>query len=139
MSSKFAIKKSSIPVLIVLASIIIIGMIGIPFGDPRFIIYAILLEISYTSLAVLIANGYKKPLYVCILLAIIIIVGNSFVNAHIHRIMSLSKPLNTVVLVIGGYILQGLLIYTSTVAIRMDNKKKVKLQIGQISQLKMLE
>ena len=124
MSSKFAIKKSSIPVLIVLASIIIIGMIGIPFGDPRFIMYAILLEISYTSLAVLIAKGYKKPLYVCILLAIIIIVGNSFVNAHIHRIMSLSKPLNTVVLVIGGYVLQGLLIYTSTVAIRMDNKKK---------------
>ncbi len=124
MSSKFAIKKSSIPVLVVLASIIIIGMIGIPFGDPRFIIYAILLEISYTSLAVLIAKGYKKPLYVCILLAIIIIVGNSFVNAHIHRIMSVSKPLNTIVLVIGGYILQGLLIYTSTVAIRMDNKKK---------------
>jgi hypothetical protein len=99
-------------------------MIGIPYGDPRFIIYAILLEISYTSLAVLIAKGYKKPIYVCILLAIIIIVGNSLVNAHIHRIMSVSKPLNTIVLVIGGYILQGLLIYTSTVAIIMDNKKK---------------
>jgi hypothetical protein len=125
LSSKFAIKKtSSIPVLIVLVSIILIGMIGIPFGDPRFIVYAILLEISYISLAVLIAKGYKKPLYVCILLAIIIIVGNSFVNAHIHRIMSVSKPLNTVVLVIGGYILQGLLIYTSTVATRMENKKK---------------
>jgi hypothetical protein len=124
LSSKFAIKKSNVPVLIVLVSIIIIGMIGIPFGDPRFIVYAILLEISYISLAVLIAKGYKKPLYVCILLAIIIIVGNSFVNAHIHRIMSVSKPLNTVVLVIGGYILQGLLIYTSTVATRMENKKK---------------
>jgi hypothetical protein len=110
--------------LIVLASIIIIGMIGIPYGDPRFIILAILLELSYISLAVLIAKGYKKPLYVCILLAIIIIVGNSLVNAHIHRIMSVSKPLNTIVLVIGGYILQGLLIYTSTVAIIMDNKKK---------------
>ena len=124
LSSKFAIKKkSSIPVLIVLVSIILIGMIGIPFGDPRFIVYAILLEISYISLAVLIAKGYKKPLYVCILLAIIIIVGNSFVNAHIHRIMSVSKPLNTIVLVIGGYILQGLLIYTSIVATRMGNKK----------------
>ena len=124
LSSKFAIKKkSSIPVLIVLVSIIIIGMIGIPFGDPRFIVYAILLEISYISLAVLIAKGYKKTLYVCILLAIIIIVGNSFVNAHIHRIMSVSKPLNTIVLVIGGYILQGLLIYTSTMATRMENKK----------------
>jgi len=124
LSSKFAIKKkSSIPVLIVLVSIILIGMIGIPFGDPRFIVYAILLEISYISLAVLIAKGYKKPLYVCILLAIIIIVGNSFVNAHIHRIMSVSKPLNTIVLVIGGYILQGLLIYTSIVATRMGDKK----------------
>jgi hypothetical protein len=124
LSSKFAIKKtSSIPVLIVLVSIILIGMIGIPFGDPRFIVYAILLEISYISLAVLIAKGYKKPLYVCILLAIIIIVGNSFVNAHVHRIMSVSKPLNTIVLVIGGYILQGLLIYTSIVATRMGNKK----------------
>jgi hypothetical protein len=124
LSVKFAIKKSNLPVLIVLVSIIIIGVIGIPFGDPRFIVYAILLEISYISLAVLIAKGYKKPLYVCILLAIIIIVGNSFVNAHIHRIMSVSKPLNTIVLVIGGYILQGLLIYTSTVATRMENKKK---------------
>ena len=123
MTSKLAIKNSNIPVLIVLVSIIIIGMIGIPFGDPRFIVYAILLEILYISLAVLIAKGYKKPLYVCILLAIIIIVGNSFVNAHIHRIMSVSKPLNTIVLVIGGYILQGLLIYTSIVATRMGNKK----------------
>ena len=77
MSGKFAIKKSNIPVIIVLVSIIITGIIGIPFGDPRFIIYAILLEISYISLAFLIARGYKKPLYVCILLAIIIIVGNS--------------------------------------------------------------
>jgi hypothetical protein len=124
LTSKLAIKNSNIPVLIVLVSIIIIGMIGIPFGDPRFIVYAILLEILYISLAVLIAKGYKKPLYVCILIAIIIIVGNSFVNAHIHRIMSVSKPLNTIVLVIGGYILQGLLIYTSSVATRMENKKK---------------
>jgi hypothetical protein len=126
LSSKFGIKKSNIPVIIVLVSIITTGIIGIPFGDPRFIIYAILLEISYISLAVLIARGYKKPLYACILLAIIIIVGNSFVNAHIHRIMSISKPLNTIVLIIGGYLLQGLLIYTSTVAIRMQNKKKSK-------------
>jgi hypothetical protein len=125
LSSKFAIKKSNIPVLIVLVSIIITGMIGIPFGDPRFIVYAILLEIAYISLAVLIAKGYKKPLYVCILLAIIIVVGNSVVNAHIHRIMSTAKPLNTIVLITGGYILQGLLIYTSTMAIRMENKNKL--------------
>jgi hypothetical protein len=126
LSSEFGIKKSNILVIIVLVSIITTGIIGIPFGDPKFIIYAILLEISYISLAVLIASEYKKPLYACILLAIIIIVGNSFANAHIHRIMSISKPLNTIVLIIGGYLLQGLLIYTSTVAIRMQNKIKSK-------------
>ena len=96
---------------------------GIPFGDPRFIIYAILLELSYVSLAVLIAKGHRKPFYACILLAILIIVGNSFVTAHIHRIMTFSRPLNTIVLIIGGYILQGLLVYTSIVAIRNNNNR----------------
>src|SRR5919112_940642 len=117
----FGFEKPNFAVLIMLVSIIIIG---IPFGDPRFIVYAILLELAYFALAILIAKGYRKPLYVCILLAIVIIVGNSFVNAHINRIMSLSRPLNTLVLIVGGYILQGLLIYTSTVATRMENKNK---------------
>ena len=96
---------------------------GIPFGDPRFIIYAILLELSYVSLAILIAGGHRKPFYACILLAILIIVGNSFVTAHIHRIMTFSRPLNTIVLIIGGYILQGLLVYTSIIATRNNNNK----------------
>ncbi len=99
-------------------------MIGIPFGDSRFIIYATLLELSYIALVVLIAKGYRKPLYVCILIAVLIIVGNSFVTAHIHRIMTLEKPVNTVVLIIGGYILQILLIYTSIEALRFSNKSR---------------
>lgn len=107
-------------VFIVLVSIIITGIIGIPFGDPRFIIYAILLELSYIFLAFFVAKGYKMSLYVCISLAILIIVGNSFVSAHIHRIMTLSRPLNTIVLILGGYILQGFLIYTSIVAIKFS-------------------
>jgi hypothetical protein len=99
-------------------------MIGIPFGDPRFIIYAILIELLYISLAALIAKGYTKTLYACIMLSVLIIVGNSFVTAHIHRIMTFSRPLNTLVLIIGGYILQGLLAYTSVVAIRNNNRSK---------------
>jgi hypothetical protein len=102
----------------------VIGIIGIPYGDPRFILYAILLESIYIVLAGLIALGYKKPLYVCIILAIVIIVGNSFVSAHIHRILTLSRPINTIVLIIGGYILQSLLIYSSIVAIRAKDKLK---------------
>jgi hypothetical protein len=124
LTNRIAITRSNFPVLLVLVSIIIIGIIGIPFGDPRFIIYAILLELSYVSLAVLIAKGHRKPFYGCILLAILIIVGNSFVTAHIHRIMTFSRPLNTIVLIIGGYILQELLVYTSIVAIRDNNRPK---------------
>ena len=124
----FGIKRPHFPVLVTLVSIIVVGLIGIPFGDPRFIAYSIFLELVYVSLAILVAKGYRKPLYVCILIAIIIIVGNSFVNAHINRIMSLSRPLNTTVLIVGGYLLQGLLVYTSTMALRINNGSKPSTQ-----------
>ncbi len=120
----FDIKRPHFPVLVTLVSIIVVGLIGIPFGDSRFIVYAIFLELVYVSLAILVAKGYRKPLYVCILIAIIIIVGNSFVSAHINRIMTLSRPLNTMVLIVGGYLLQGLLVYTSAMALRISNKSK---------------
>jgi hypothetical protein len=124
LNNRFAITRPNFPVLIVLVFIVIIGIIGIPFGDPRFVIYAILLELLYISLAALIAKGYTKALYTCIIFSVLIIVGNSFVTAHIHRILSFSRPLNTLVLIIGGYILQGLLAYTSIVAIRNNNRLK---------------
>src|SRR5918911_888707 len=124
LNNRFTITRPNFPVLLVLVFIIIIGMIGIPFGDPRFIIYAILIESLYISLAALIAKGYTKALYACILLSVLIIAGNSFINAHIHRIMTFSRPLNTLVLIIGGYMFQGLLAYTSIVAIRKNKRSK---------------
>ncbi len=123
-NSVFDIKRPNFPVLVTLVSIVVVGLIGIPFGDPRFIVYAIFLELVYVSLAILVAKGYRKPLFVCILIAIIIIVGNSLVNAHINRIMTLSRPLNTMVLIVGGYLLQGLLVYTSTMALRISDRSK---------------
>ncbi len=123
-NSVFDIKRPNFPVLVTLVSIVVVGLIGIPFGDPRFIVYAIFLELVYVSLAILVAKGYRKPLYVCIMIAIIVIVGNSLVNAHINRIMTLSRPLNTMVLIVGGYLLQGLLVYTSAMALRISNKSK---------------
>jgi hypothetical protein len=124
----FDIKRPHFPVLVTLVSIVVVGLIGIPFGDPRFIAYAIFLELVYLTLAVLVAKGYRKPLYVCVLVAIVIIVGNSFVNAHISRMMTLSRPLNTVVLIVGGYLLQGLLVYTSAMALRVSNRPKPRTQ-----------
>jgi hypothetical protein len=113
-------------VLIVLFSIILIGLIGIPFGNPNFIINAIILELTFIILAILIAKGIgnNKPLYVCIFLALLIIIGNSLVTAHINRMITFAKPLNTIVLIIGGYLLQGLLIYSSILTIKRRKELK---------------
>ena len=116
--------KANFPVIIVLVSIVIVGIIGIPIGDKRFIIFAITLEIVYVLLTVFVAKGYRITLYLCISLAILIIIGNSFVSAHIYRILTLSKPMNAVVLIIGGYVLQLILIYTSIMAIKKGIKIK---------------
>jgi hypothetical protein len=109
-------------VLIALTSIVLVGLVGIPFGDPRFIPIAVLFEFLFIGLAILVSKGYARPLYICIILASLIIIGNSITTAHIHRMMTFVKPVNTIVLIIGGYILQGLLIYASAIAI-MDNRK----------------
>jgi hypothetical protein len=107
-------------VLVILFSIIFVGLIGIPFGNPNFIINAIILELSFFILAIIITKGIgnNKPFYVCIFLALLIIIGNSLVAAHINRMITFSKPLNTIVLIIGGYLLQGLLIYSSILTIK---------------------
>jgi hypothetical protein len=55
-NSVFGIKRQHFTVLVTLISIIVVGIIGIPFGDPRFIVYAIFLELVYVSLAILVAN-----------------------------------------------------------------------------------
>ena len=109
-------------VLIILASTIAVGLVGIPFGDPRFIPIAVLFEFLFIGLAILVSKGYTRPLYICIILASLIIIGNSITTAHIHRMMTFVKPVNTIVLIIGGYVLQGLLIYSSAIAIM--NKRR---------------
>ena len=113
--------KSQYLVLITLFSIIAVGLVGIPFGDPRFIGVAILVELLFVTLAIFVTKGYTKSFYACIVIASLIIVGNSLTTAHIHRMMTFVKPVNTIVLILGGYILQALLIYSSINAI--INKK----------------
>ena len=99
--------------LIVLGSIAAIGLIAIPFGNPKFIDRAIILELSFVILFVLIWRGYSKALYVCIPLSILVIIGNSLAPPHVNLMMTFSKPLNAIILVTGGYVLQAVLLYTS--------------------------
>jgi hypothetical protein len=111
-------------ILIALTSIVSVGVVGIPFGDPRFIPIAVLLELVFIGLAILVSKGYTRPIYICIILASLIIIGNSITTAHIHRMMmTFVKPVNTIVLIVGGYILQALLIYASVIAI-MDKRRR---------------
>ena len=100
-------------VLITLILISALGVIAIPFGNPKFIEGAIALELSFVALSILIWKGYTKPLYACIALAIAIIIGNSTSPAHVHLMSTFVKPVNALILIIGGYILEGVLIYTS--------------------------
>src|SRR5215207_10778902 len=99
--------------VIVLVSIAILGLIAIPFGNPKFIDRSIILEISFVTLSVLIWKGYSKALYACIPIAALVIIGNSLATPHINLMITFSKPLNAIILIVGGYVLQIALIYTS--------------------------
>ena len=111
------------PVVIVLTVISIVGAIAIPFGDPQFIDRAIALELSFVTLAIVILLGdrltvrrvplAKLALYACIPLAIIVMVGNSLASPHVEIMTTFSKPFNAIMLIIGGYVLQGALIGTT--------------------------
>ena len=100
-------------VLITLILISALGVVAIPFGNPKFISEAIIVELSFITLSVSVWRGYTKALYGCIALALTVIIGNTTSPAHIHLMITFSKPANALILIIGGYILQGILIYTS--------------------------
>ena len=104
-------------VLMTLILISAVGLIAIPFGSPKFIGEAIAIELSFVTLSVLIWRGYTRALYVCIGFSTMVFVGNSISPAHVHLMTTFSKPVNALILIIGGYILQGMLIYTSLKAI----------------------
>ena len=99
--------------LITLVSIAVLGLIAIPFGNPKFIDRAIILELSFVTLSVLIWKRYSKALYACIPIAVLVIIGNSLATPHVKLMITFSKPLNAIILIVGGYILQATLVYTS--------------------------
>ncbi|WP_196818257.1 hypothetical protein [Candidatus Nitrosocosmicus oleophilus] len=108
-----------------LVSIAVTGLIAIPFGNPKFIDRAIILELTFIALSVLIWKGYHKALYACIPLAALIIIGNSLAPPHVNLMMTFSKPLNAIVLILGGYVLQIVLIYSSLRAILNIRSKRL--------------
>lgn len=102
----------------VLVPISVVGAIAIPAGNPMFLERAIAIEIAFVTLPVLTFLGYRKQLYVCIPLAAIVMIGNSLAPPHVEIMTTFSKPLNAVVLITGGYILQAALIITTVMELR---------------------
>ncbi|MEO9321539.1 MAG: hypothetical protein ABI361_12810 [Nitrososphaera sp.] len=98
------------PVPAILAAICITGALAAPFGDPRLLVVAIPIEVLFIALTILTALGYRKALYACLPLAGIVIIGNSLAPPHVQIMTTFSKPLNAVLLIIGGYVLQVALI-----------------------------
>ncbi|HYX73031.1 MAG TPA: hypothetical protein VE732_09690, partial [Nitrososphaera sp.] len=68
-------------------------------------------------LAILTYKGFRKALYACIPLAVIVMVGNSLASPHVEMMTTFSKPFNAVILIIGGYVLQAALIGTTFLCI----------------------
>jgi hypothetical protein len=101
------------PVVIILVVISLVGAIAIPFGDPQFLDRAIALELLFITLAILTYKDFRKALYACIPLAVIVMVGNSLASPHVEMMTTFSKPFNAVILIIGGYVLQAALIGTT--------------------------
>ena len=101
------------PVVAILAAISVMGAIAIPFGDPQFLDRAIALELGFITLTALIYRGFRKALYACVPLAVLVMVGNSLAPPHVEIMTTFSKPFNAVVLIIGGYILQAALVATT--------------------------
>ena len=106
----------------ILAAISIVGAIAIPFGDPRFIDRAIALEIAFVGLAALTLRGVRAALYGCIPVAAIVMVGNSLAPPHVEIMTTFSKPLNAVLLIIGGYVLQAALVVASLLELARSRK-----------------
>jgi hypothetical protein len=102
----------------VLGAISIVGAFGIPIGDPKFIIQAIALESSFIVLAFLSAKKYQYAYIPNFVIAIIVIIGNTILPKHTEIMYTLHPLYNGIVLIIGGYILQGLLITANILALK---------------------
>lgn len=107
-------------VVIVLAAVSVVGVLGIPLGDPKFISQALLLEGCFVSLTVLTAKNYKRAYIPNFVIAGIVIAGNSAFYKHIEIMTTLHPLYNALVLIIGGYVLQVLLLITNYLAYRQD-------------------
>ncbi|MDE1726810.1 MAG: hypothetical protein KGH89_06045 [Thaumarchaeota archaeon] len=109
--------------VVILSSISVVGVLGIPLGDPKFILQALVLEGCFIALTILAVKNYKRIYIPNFIISVAVIVGNSAFHKHIE-IMTTFHPLyNALVLIIGGYVLQVLLITTTYLSYRQHKNQ----------------
>lgn len=110
----------------VLVSTCIVGAFGIPLGDPKFLIPAIILESSFIALAIVSFKNFRYAYIPNFIIASIVIAGNTTSPKHLE-IMSTFHPFyNAIVLIIGGYVLQALLLITNAMSLREYQSTKIE-------------
>ena len=108
----------------VLIGISIVGIIGIPMGDPKFLTNAVILEYIFVLLAGISLWRFHYVLIPNMVISIIVIIGNTVSPKHLE-IMSTFNPLeNSIVLILGGYVLQILLLGFSFLAFKKRKQWK---------------
>jgi hypothetical protein len=100
----------------ILVAICITGAFGIPLGSPKFLVQALFLEFSFVALAIITAKNFRYSYIPNFIIAAIVILGNTISTKHIEIMTTLHPFYNAIVLIVGGYVLQGLLLITNTLA-----------------------
>ena len=83
-------------------------MFRIPLGDPKFIVEAIG-ESSYIDLTILSVKKISYSLIPNIVIASMVITGNTLSPKYVDIMLSLNPLYNAIILIVGGYILHGCL------------------------------
>ena len=112
-------------IILILVSISVIGVIGIQIGNPKFVVNAIFLETAFIVLVVLSLWRLRYTLIPNMAIAIIVILGNTASPKHLEIMGSFDPLENAIVLIVGGYVLQGLLLSVSLNVFK--NRKNLKL------------
>ncbi len=127
-SNRLEIKMTKIQkyLVTVLASICIIGAFGIPLGDPKFLIQAFILESSFIALTIVSLKNFRFAYIPNFIIACLVIAGNTLSPKHLEIMSTLHPFYNAIVLIIGGYVLQALLLITNGITLRQYRTAKIE-------------
>ena len=98
---------------LILGSISVVGAIGIPMGDPRFFTNALILESSFITMTVLSLFRLKWIFVPSMIISLMVIIANTVSPKHMEIMTNMFPIGNAFVLIIGGYVLQIILLIFS--------------------------